>query len=282
MFNPRVNKTQLVVMYLRLPWLRIQVANQHHQPSKQTNCSSPVVLRVVSAVSLVTLFSPLLPPAFLSRFLSQTAFMSNLLHTPPSLLLKQLIWRDQQSKRERERPSMSKLLSTTQFTSIHRRFFSALRLPEPIPLAPSLSPLSHRFSLYTLSHPHPLLGLYPRGNLSVRGFNSSAEKEPRSSETKTDKDYPSGEHEFKEFGAWKKFGVKLGTLIAFPWERIPNGSVLTMKLRGQVCFLTFFLIVDCRHRYIFLECEEIFHYNGYFVKLSRTYTYMEPLKWHKK
>lgn len=163
MFNPRVNKTQLVVMYLRLPWLRIQVANQHHQPSKQTNCSSPVVLRVVSAVSLVTLFSPLLPPALLSRFLSQTAFMSNLLHTPPSLLLKQPIWRDQQSKRERERDqacqSFSALLNSPPSTAVSSQPsdspnpFLSLLLSLLYPIG-SLSTLSHTptpSSVYTLA-----------------------------------------------------------------------------------------------------------------------------------
>ncbi|KAH7851963.1 hypothetical protein Vadar_018912 [Vaccinium darrowii] len=84
--------------------------------------------------------------------------------------------------------------------------------------------------------PQPHLNFYPHGNLLIRTFNSSVEKEkePKSSETKTNEDYPSGEYEFKEVGGWKKFVVKLRTLIAFPWERIPNGSVLTMKLRGQI------------------------------------------------
>lgn len=47
-------------------------------------------------------------------------------------------------------------------------------------------------------------------------------------------DFPSGEFEFKEFDAWKSFLVKCRMLIAFPWQRVKKGSVLTMKLRGQI------------------------------------------------
>lgn len=52
-----------------------------------------------------------------------------------------------------------------------------------------------------------------------------------------DEDYPSGEFEFEKFGPWRSFLVKLKMLVAFPWERVRKGSVLTMKLRGQVLFL---------------------------------------------
>ncbi|KAA0058025.1 serine protease SPPA [Cucumis melo var. makuwa] len=49
-----------------------------------------------------------------------------------------------------------------------------------------------------------------------------------------DEDYPSGEFEFQKFGPWRSFLVKLKMLVAFPWERVRKGSVLTMKLRGQI------------------------------------------------
>ncbi|XP_038975089.1 serine protease SPPA, chloroplastic-like [Phoenix dactylifera] len=45
---------------------------------------------------------------------------------------------------------------------------------------------------------------------------------------------PTGEFEMEEFGWWKSFVVKLRMLFAFPWERVKKGSVLTMKLRGQI------------------------------------------------
>ncbi|KAL7161069.1 hypothetical protein ACSBR2_041674 [Camellia fascicularis] len=119
---------------------------------------------------------------------------------------------------------MSKLLRASHFTSLLRRSFSQ----------PPLQSL-----------PNP----YRRVNLSIRAFVSSSEtkKDEKENEFKSstgsaksgsarssDEEYPSGEFEFKEFGAWKKFGVKLRMLVAFPWERIPYGTVLTMKLRGQI------------------------------------------------
>ncbi|XP_024023119.1 serine protease SPPA, chloroplastic isoform X3 [Morus notabilis] len=51
---------------------------------------------------------------------------------------------------------------------------------------------------------------------------------------KSDEEYPSGEFRFVKPGAWKSFVVKLRMLVAFPWERVRKGSVLTMKLRGQI------------------------------------------------
>ncbi|KAG9448648.1 hypothetical protein H6P81_008613 [Aristolochia fimbriata] len=47
-------------------------------------------------------------------------------------------------------------------------------------------------------------------------------------------EYPSGEFEFEEVSGWRSFVVKLRMLIAFPWQRVRKGSVLTMKLRGQI------------------------------------------------
>ncbi|XXG55272.1 hypothetical protein AAC387_Pa03g2974 [Persea americana] len=47
-------------------------------------------------------------------------------------------------------------------------------------------------------------------------------------------EYPSGEFEFKEITGWKNFVVKLRMLFALPWERVRKGSVLSMKLRGQI------------------------------------------------
>ncbi|KAK6921079.1 Peptidase S49 [Dillenia turbinata] len=80
---------------------------------------------------------------------------------------------------------------------------------------------------------------HQRLNFSIHAFDSSSEtksgEEKSSSESNEAKpeDYPTGDFEFKEFSGWKKFSVKLKMLFAFPWERVRNGSVLTMKLRGQ-------------------------------------------------
>lgn len=76
---------------------------------------------------------------------------------------------------------------------------------------------------------------------SVRAFDSDDSKTEQEEEKKesfhvkkSDEDYPSGEFDFQEIGAWNRFLVKLKMLIAFPWERVRKGSVLTMKLRGQI------------------------------------------------
>ncbi|KAF5202547.1 Serine protease sppa protein [Thalictrum thalictroides] len=89
----------------------------------------------------------------------------------------------------------------------------------------------------------------PSRNLCVRAFESSTSS---SSEMKKDKEkvssisesngnlkeskieYPSGEFEYKEITGFKSFVVKLKMLVAFPWERVRKGSVLTIKLRGQI------------------------------------------------
>lgn len=52
--------------------------------------------------------------------------------------------------------------------------------------------------------------------------------------SKDEDEYPSGEFEYEKFNAWKILTVKLRMLVAFPWERVRKGSVLTMKLRGQI------------------------------------------------
>ena len=60
--------------------------------------------------------------------------------------------------------------------------------------------------------------------------NSSSESSVR------DSDYPSGEFQLQEFSWWRKLTIKLKMLTALPRERIPNATVLTMKIRGEVSF----------------------------------------------
>jgi protease IV len=47
-------------------------------------------------------------------------------------------------------------------------------------------------------------------------------------------EFPSGEFEMEEIGWWRQFEVKLRMLIAPPWQRVRKGSILSMKLRGEV------------------------------------------------
>lgn len=49
-----------------------------------------------------------------------------------------------------------------------------------------------------------------------------------------DESYPSGEFEYKKIEGWSRFVVQLKMFIAPPWERVKKGSVLHMKLRGEI------------------------------------------------
>lgn len=60
-------------------------------------------------------------------------------------------------------------------------------------------------------------------------------------------EYPTGEFEMEEFDWWRLFVVKVRMLFALPWERVKKGSVLSMRLRGQVslCFLFLSCFLSC-------------------------------------
>lgn len=49
-----------------------------------------------------------------------------------------------------------------------------------------------------------------------------------------DESYPSGEFDYKKIEGWSRFVVQLKMFIAPPWERVKKGSVLHMKLRGEI------------------------------------------------
>lgn len=164
---------------------------------------------------------------------------------------------------------MSKLLllHSPHFTPIHRRSITSILSKPNVRIPPSFSPPQYTTHLYhhhhrqiiTLSGSRSVRRPFPSPihsrNFSVRAFDSSSEtkteeekelevegkkeSENGSVKKKTDEEeYPSGEFEFKKIGGWNSFLVKLRMLIAFPWERVRKGSVLNMKLRGQV-FLSF-------------------------------------------
>ncbi|XP_071692094.1 serine protease SPPA, chloroplastic [Rutidosis leptorrhynchoides] len=111
----------------------------------------------------------------------------------------------------------------------------------------SRSPL-HFYPTLTYTH-------LPKSNrtISIRALNSSSDtiNDDVSSENKIelkseldtngglissydDDKYPSGEFEFENRGVWKDLVVKLRMLIAYPWQRVRKGSVLNLKLRGQI------------------------------------------------
>ncbi|XP_043700963.1 serine protease SPPA, chloroplastic isoform X2 [Telopea speciosissima] len=154
---------------------------------------------------------------------------------------------------------MSKLLCSSHLNVLHRRSFSAILLNSPFPIQccrfsshliafePQIAFSKRRVLLQSFSSK-----IHQR-DLSARAFESSSETKEESQKdaetsdeseaksvddngslTGSKDDYPSGEFEFKEISGWKSFVVKLRMLFAFPWERVRKGSVLSMKLRGQI------------------------------------------------
>ncbi|KAF7806300.1 serine protease SPPA, chloroplastic-like [Senna tora] len=101
-------------------------------------------------------------------------------------------------------------------------------------------------SVSSISRPHRLPPFQSTRDLSVRAFDSEPSEEQAADELAgkdgigdqfvriADEDYPTGEFEFEPITGWRGFLVKLKMLFAFPWERVRKGSVLTMKLRGQI------------------------------------------------
>ncbi|KAK6795334.1 hypothetical protein RDI58_008787 [Solanum bulbocastanum] len=159
---------------------------------------------------------------------------------------------------------MAKLLSTPRLTSIRLRTVTSTlskSSSSPIHSSPTVSPISLHsnpllFSLYTT----PLFTFRSvdnpsnnHRNFSVSAFDTKNDDVSSSSKDETkdkpvaeingddtaksstkDDQYPTGEFEFEEYGVWKSLVVKFRMLFAFPWERVRKGSVLTMKLRGQI------------------------------------------------
>lgn len=124
---------------------------------------------------------------------------------------------------------MSKFLRSFRSAALaafHRRAFSTIAVTRATAALPS--PISPFPSPFSVSDHHRCL--------SIRAFSTSpnVEKREKKANFGESKEYPSGEAVFKEFGGWKKLAVKLRMLTALPWERVPNGSVLTMKLRGEI------------------------------------------------
>ncbi|KAJ8430954.1 hypothetical protein Cgig2_003538 [Carnegiea gigantea] len=120
---------------------------------------------------------------------------------------------------------MSKLLDYTRRLLLlwhHcRAFLSPLLFSAPLPYSLIFATTSES-SFFSFTSP------VFHGNFSTGASDSGndGKKEAR--------EYPSGEFELREFNAWEKFRVRYQTLIALPWEYVPKGSVLTMKLRGQI------------------------------------------------
>ncbi|XP_022737703.1 serine protease SPPA, chloroplastic-like isoform X3 [Durio zibethinus] len=147
---------------------------------------------------------------------------------------------------------MSKLLlfHTAHSTpKIHQRSFTTilsrpLSIPShskcrsPVSLFPSISSSTLHPHLQRQSFSFSYSFSTPAFDDSSSSTEAQKEKEEkvgsRSGEKSETEEYPSGEVEYEKMSGWKSFVVKFKMLIAFPWERVRKGSVLTMKLRGQI------------------------------------------------
>ncbi|KAF6140012.1 hypothetical protein GIB67_001753 [Kingdonia uniflora] len=141
---------------------------------------------------------------------------------------------------------MSKLFCNSHLTFLRSRTISTFISKIPISISPTTT--SRSLSKHTLIYPQS----NPRKQFSIRAFETSSEKDSSTecekessggeiadefgngSLKRSDEEYPSGEFEFKEIAGWDGFVVKLRMLFAYPWERVKKGSVLTMKLRGEI------------------------------------------------
>lgn len=79
--------------------------------------------------------------------------------------------------------------------------------------------------------------------------------------------YPSGDFDFKPLTGWKKFIVKLKMLTALPWHRLRYGTVLTIKLRGQVSPSQPRFSLSSRYCYV-NNCFFCFNYFAWFFTLG--------------
>ena len=55
-----------------------------------------------------------------------------------------------------------------------------------------------------------------------------------SSSSSNAKDYPSGDFDFKPITGFNKYFVRLKTMLALPWERVQQGSILKINLQGKI------------------------------------------------
>ncbi|KAL3824792.1 hypothetical protein ACJIZ3_020821 [Penstemon smallii] len=139
---------------------------------------------------------------------------------------------------------MAQLLHSPSFTSINMHTACSIKC------RPSFSV---QFSFTPLHTKKPTSILHNSGKFSTRAFDTES-NEKLSDEYKgisgkveladdngsctsaggDDDKYPSGEFVYKKLDPWASFTVKLKMLFALPWERVKKGSVLTMKIQGEI------------------------------------------------
>ncbi|KAF3331460.1 Serine protease SPPA [Carex littledalei] len=87
-------------------------------------------------------------------------------------------------------------------------------------------------------------------------------------------EFPSGEFEMEEFGLWRQSLVKLRMLIAPPWQRVRQGSVLSMKLSGEISDQLKSLFVS---ELSLPQICENFYKAAYDPRISGIYLHIDPL-----
>ncbi|KAL7153025.1 hypothetical protein ABFS83_04G137200 [Erythranthe nasuta] len=134
---------------------------------------------------------------------------------------------------------MAQLPPTSGFTSIHTNTICSTK-PPPV--------FSVHFSRAKLNlNRYPFLHNCPRRlrpRFPSRAFDTESDQKlpdedeeiggEEEAELIDDKKYPTGEFVYMEYDPWENLVVKFKMLFAFPWQRVKKGSVLTMKIRGEI------------------------------------------------
>nr|GME21579.1 serine protease SPPA, chloroplastic [Ipomoea batatas] len=168
-----------------------------------------------------------------------------LFHQLPIPLFTSISTQSTEEKRKKKKMSKLLFLPTSRLTSLHLRSFtfSLSRPPSAVHLSPIplYSPLPKPFPVYTRrcfsvsAIDTKNDGVFPSAKEELKSDATAEVNGDGSARGSSGEDqYPSGEFVFEEYGAWKSLVVKLRLLFALPWQRVRKGSVLTMKLRGQV------------------------------------------------
>lgn len=145
---------------------------------------------------------------------------------------------------------MAQLLPTARFTSIHQQTTRLVNCRPPLSVYFSLIPLQlkkpqsllHKNRNFPgfltrafdtendekLSDDYEKIGGGGGGEVELVGDNGS------SGSGVDDDKYPDGEFVYRDYGRWESLVVKFRMLVALPWERVKKGSVLMMKIRGEV------------------------------------------------
>ncbi|MED6183919.1 hypothetical protein PIB30_042469 [Stylosanthes scabra] len=128
---------------------------------------------------------------------------------------------------------MSMLLNFTPIRTLSSYSPPLLLLPPPS--RRSLLSVTPKPPSFTTRHARGRIHLpLPRAFDSDSDDASAAVDNNQSVTTIPDEEYPTGEFKFEPVTGFRTLLVKLNMLFALPWERVRKGSVLTMKLRGQI------------------------------------------------